>query len=118
MPKDNEENRQKRELAMQQASVMAAEVPLNTARTVLQIYPLLQSMAETGNPASVSDAGVGALAATAAVRGAVLNVKINAATLAADIRKPLVDEAADIEANAIRAEKTVLAQVESKISQM
>lgn len=118
MPKYNEENRQKREHAMQQASVMAAQVPLNTAKTVLQIYPLLQSMAGTGNPASVSDAGVGALTATAAVRGAVLNVKINAATLAADIRKTLIDEATDIEAGAIRAEKAVLAEVESKISQM
>jgi glutamate formiminotransferase/formiminotetrahydrofolate cyclodeaminase len=73
-------------------------------------------MAEIGNPASASDAGVGALCARTAVIGAHLNVKINCSSLEDKARaKPLLDEAARIEAQAVEREKTILAIVEKKL---
>ena len=73
-------------------------------------------MAEEGNPNSVSDAGVGALAARSAVMGACLNVKINAAGLKdRETADRLVKEAEEIQALAQQAEKEILAVVESKI---
>ena len=73
-------------------------------------------MAKEGNPASVSDAGVGALAARAAVRGAALNVKINAASLDDKaVADALVDEANAYEQRADKLEKEILAVVNSKI---
>ena len=80
------------------------------------VFPLLKAMAETGNPASVSDAGVGALAARSAVLGAYLNVKINAAGLKdRTVAESLLSEAAGIAEAAEKAEKDVLAIVNSKI---
>ena len=73
-------------------------------------------MAQEGNPASVSDAGVGALAARAAVRGAALNVRINAASLADKaVAEALISEATDYEEKAERMEQEILAIVNGKI---
>jgi glutamate formiminotransferase/formiminotetrahydrofolate cyclodeaminase len=57
------------------------EVPLEIAETALASMEMIKAMAASGNPASVSDAGVGALCARAAVRGAALNVRINSSGL-------------------------------------
>ena len=73
-------------------------------------------MAEEGNPNSVSDAGVGALAARSAVLGAQLNVRINAAGLAdREAAERLCAEAAEIAAAAIKEEAEVLEIVNGKI---
>ena len=73
-------------------------------------------MVQEGNPASVSDAGVGALAARAAVRGAALNVRINAASLADKaVADALISEATDYEEKAERMEQEILAIVNGKI---
>ena len=73
-------------------------------------------MAAEGNPASVSDAGVGALAARSAVLGAQLNVRINAAGLAdREAADRLCAEAAEIAAKAIAEEIEILAIVNGKI---
>lgn len=83
----------------------------------LETFPLLESMALSGNPASVSDAGVGALAARSAVLGAQLNVRINAAGLEnrseADL---LTGKAEKIAAEAIAAEAKVLNIVNTVLS--
>ncbi|MDE6296874.1 MAG: glutamate formimidoyltransferase [Muribaculaceae bacterium] len=81
MPKKTEEEKAARSKALEEATLYACEVPLKTMEVSNATFDLLESMAEKGNPASVSDAGVGALAARAAVLGAWLNVKINAAGL-------------------------------------
>lgn len=82
----------------------------------VKVFPLAQLMAEQGNPASVSDAGVGALAARAAVRGALLNVKINAAGLRdRELADSLVAHAEAIAAEAETLEASVLKVVEEKI---
>ncbi len=116
MPKSTDEEKAARSEALQAATLYATQVPLRTMKAAVQVFDLVQAMAAEGNPHSVSDAGVGALAARSAVLGACLNVKINAAGLkdraAADA---LVAEAEALAAEADRREREVLAVVESKI---
>ena len=81
MPKGNEEEKRLRSAAIQEATLFAAQVPLQTMKVAMRVFPLCHAMVEKGNPNSVSDAGVGTLAARAAVLGAGMNVKINASSL-------------------------------------
>ena len=81
MPKGTEEEKAARAAAIEAATLNAASVPLRTMEASLKAFPLLHAVALKGNPASASDAGVGALAARAACRGAALNVRINSAGL-------------------------------------
>ncbi len=81
MPKGTPEEKAARAAALEEATLNAAKVPLRTMEASLRALPLAKEMAEKGNPASASDAGVAALAAVAAIRGADLNVRINAAGL-------------------------------------
>jgi glutamate formiminotransferase / formiminotetrahydrofolate cyclodeaminase len=74
LPKDDVE----RDERIQAATRLAIEVPLKVMEASLRSMEVLRAMAEHGNPNSVSDAGVGALAARSAVLGAHLNVQINA----------------------------------------
>ena len=116
MPKSTDEEKAARSAALQEATLYATEVPLRTMKAAVRVFPLVRAMAETGNPNSVSDAGVGALAARSAVLGACLNVKINAAGLKDRERAgALVAEAESIAADAVRLETEVLAIVEEKI---
>lgn len=81
MPKGNEEEKRLRSAAIQEATLFAAQVPLQTMKVAMRVFPLCRAMVEKGNPNSVSDAGVGTLAGRAAVLGAGMNVKINASSL-------------------------------------
>ena len=112
MPKSSEEEKAARAAAIEEATLYATRIPLSTMETACAVFPLLESMAKTGNPASVSDAGVGALAARSAVLGAQLNVRINAASLKnRDEADRLTARAAEIAAEAIAAEARVLETV-------
>lgn len=116
MPKGTDAEKEARAQALEYATEYATRVPLRTMEQAVQVFPLALLMAEQGNPASVSDAGVGALAARAAVRGALLNVKINAAGLKnRQLADELVGRAEAIAAEAERQEAEVLKVVESKI---
>src|SRR5213592_4553005 len=81
LPKESAEEKLGRSTAIEQATKYAAEVPLKVMETASKSYELLTEMAEKGNPASISDVGVGALATRACIEGAALNVKINLAQL-------------------------------------
>jgi methenyltetrahydrofolate cyclohydrolase len=63
--------------AIQKATIVATDVPLQTARAAANIVPLCRPAAEKGNSAAISDVGVAVLLAQAAVRSALLNVDIN-----------------------------------------
>lgn len=118
MPKGTEEEKAARAKAMEKATLYASRVPLKTMQTAMEAMPVALAMARIGNPASASDAGVGAIAALAAVRGAHLNVRINAAGLKdRALAAELTDEAARIEAEAVAAESEVLAEVNKNIGQ-
>lgn len=116
MPKGTPEEKKARSEALEKATLNATLVPLRTMRESYKSFDLLEYEAKEGNPASVSDAGVGALAARAAVYGALLNVRINAAGLKdCEQADALVKEALEIAADADRREKEILAIVNGKI---
>jgi glutamate formiminotransferase/formiminotetrahydrofolate cyclodeaminase len=117
MPKASEGDKLARKEAIQNATRGAIEVPFTVMQKSLEAMQLAKTMAEKGNPNSVSDAGVGALCARSAVMGAHLNVKINAGGVEdkAWIEK-LLAEADNIEKDALKLEKEILAQVEKVIS--
>jgi glutamate formiminotransferase / formiminotetrahydrofolate cyclodeaminase len=81
LPKESAEEKAARTAAIQSANKYAAEIPLRVMETAANAYPLLREMAEKGNPASISDVGVGLLAVHAGIAGAALNVRINLAGL-------------------------------------
>lgn len=117
MPKNTAEEKAARAAAMETATLYATQVPLRTMKAAYKAFDVVRAMAEEGNPNSVSDAGVGALAARSAVMGACLNVKINAAGLKdRKAAEELVGEAESIQALAQQAEREILEIVESKIS--
>ena len=118
MPKGTDEEKAARAEAMEKATLYASKVPLKTMQTAMEAMPVALAMSRIGNPASASDAGVGAIAALAAVRGAHLNVRINAAGLKdRALAAELTDEAARIEEAAVAAEAEVLAEVNKNIGQ-
>ncbi|MDB4874645.1 MAG: glutamate formiminotransferase [Gemmatimonadetes bacterium] len=81
LPSEPEEAAHKRKAAITDALLGAAEVPLETARACMQVAELAAACATKGNTNAVSDAGVAALLADAACRGAVYNVRINVSSL-------------------------------------
>ncbi len=81
LAKSTNEEKAMRLQAIQNATKYAIEVPFKVMKLAYESLEMIQTMAETGNPNSVTDAGVGALGARSAVIGAFLNVKINAASL-------------------------------------
>ena len=109
LPKGNDAEKTARAAAIEAATLGAAAVPLRTMEAALRALPLALEMARKGNPASASDAGVAALAARAAIRGAALNVRINAGPLASG-EGAAAAEAADLiaRADAIVAEAASL----------
>jgi glutamate formiminotransferase/formiminotetrahydrofolate cyclodeaminase len=117
MPKTTPEEKAARAEAMEAATLYATQVPLRTMQTAMRAFPVLKAMAQKGNPASASDAGVGALAARAAVRGADMNVRINAAGLKnRDRAEALIAQAAELVRQAETAENEVLALVNANIN--
>jgi len=117
LAKGSDEEKAARKQAIQDATKYAIEVPFNTLKLCYESMDVCKAMAETGNPNSVTDAGVGALAARSGVIGAYLNVKINAADLEdkAYVEQVLKEGAEIVEkANALEAD--ILKIVEDKIN--
>ncbi|HEY2711969.1 MAG TPA: glutamate formimidoyltransferase [Chthoniobacterales bacterium] len=77
LPKNTTEEKAARTQTIQEANRYAAEIPLRVMEAASRVYELLTAMAENGNPASISDVGVGLLAARACIEGAGMNVRIN-----------------------------------------
>ena len=116
MPKGTAEEKAARAAALEEATLYAASVPLKTMEAALKALPLALEMAQKGNPASASDAGVAALAAVAGIRGAALNVRINAAGLTDKTpAEPLLKRADAIVAEALALQEQVLAEVNKHI---
>lgn len=112
MPKKTDEEKAARAKAMEEATLYATEVPLKTMETAFDTFSILEAMTEKGNPASVSDAGVGSLAARAAVLGAWLNVRINAAGLKdREKASSILTKANQIALNAKEAEERIVEKV-------
>lgn len=117
MPKKTDEDKKARSQAIQDATLYAAHVPLRTMKASMQVFELCRAMVVDGNPNSVSDAGVGALAARAAVLGAGLNVKINASSLKdRNTAESLIAEATALMKEADEAEREIMKLTEEKIN--
>ena len=78
LPKSSDEEKKARTQAIQDATKYAIEIPFRVMQAAYQSMEVIRAMAETGNPNSVTDAGVAALCARTAVLGAFMNVRINA----------------------------------------
>lgn len=109
MPKKTDEEKAARAEAIENASKYAIEVPFKVMNVAYDAFDVVEAMAKDGNPASVSDAGVGALCCRSAVMGAYLNVKINAAGIKdRDFADKMVALGAEIQAKALRREAEIL----------
>ncbi|HOP03036.1 MAG TPA: glutamate formimidoyltransferase [Tenuifilaceae bacterium] len=116
LPKSNDEEKAARTKAIQDATIYAIEIPYKVMETCYHSMEVMKAMAEIGNPNSVSDAGVGALAARSGVLGAFLNVKINASGLSnKELAQNYISKGQTIADNAILLEKEILDIVNSKI---
>ena len=117
LPKESAEEKAARSAAIEQATKYAAEVPLKVMETASKSYELLVAMVERGNPASVSDVGVGALAIRACIEGAALNVRINLEQLKDEkFKAVLADKIQNVRADSAVNFKKISQAVESKLS--
>jgi glutamate formiminotransferase/formiminotetrahydrofolate cyclodeaminase len=116
LPKNNDQEKMTRSAAIQAATKHAIEVPFEVMQTAFSSLEVIQAMVETGNPNSVSDAGVGALCARTAVYGAYLNVRINAGGLADKaFAEDILTRAVQLLHETQAKEGEILKLVESKI---
>jgi glutamate formiminotransferase / formiminotetrahydrofolate cyclodeaminase len=116
LPKSTEEDKKLRGEAIKEATKMAIDVPLKVMETALGSFDVIKAMVETGNPNSVTDAGVGALCVRSAVMGAFMNVRINAAGYDDKVFvEEIVSRGKEMENKAIRLEKEILDIVNAKI---
>jgi glutamate formiminotransferase / formiminotetrahydrofolate cyclodeaminase len=116
LPKESAEEKAARSAAIESATKDAAEVPLKVMETASKSYQLLSEMAEKGNPNSISDVGVGALATRACVEGAALNVRINLGQLKDEkFKSALVEKVRKISADSDAQFKKINEVVESKL---
>ena len=117
LSKDSAEEKAARAAAIQLATQGAAEIPLKVMETASKSYQLLSEMAEKGNPASISDVGVGLLAVRACVEGAAINVRINLAGLKDEkSRSALLEKLQKISAESEAQFGRIIQVVESKLS--
>ncbi|MFT4155410.1 glutamate formimidoyltransferase [Parafilimonas sp.] len=116
LSKATDEEKQVRTQAIQEATKFAIEVPFTVMQLAYESMQVIKAMAETGNPNSVSDAGVGALCARSAVMGAFMNVRINAAGYDdKSFVEDIVAKGKEIESKAIALEAGILKVVNEKI---
>src|SRR5438552_14804517 len=117
LPKDSAEEKAARSAAIQLATAYAAEVPLRVMETAFKSYQILAEMAEQGNPASISDVGVGVLAVRACIEGAAKNVRINLKGLKDEkLKSVLSDKVRKICAESESEFKKIEQIVESKMT--
>lgn len=117
LAKSNEKEIAERKQAIQKATKIAMEIPLKVMQLAHDSLEVMAAMAETGNPSSVSDAGVGALCARTAVEGAFLNVKINASGCNdKQFVEEILKKANLLSASARKKEVEILKIVDQKIS--
>ncbi len=116
LPKSTDEEKKNRKIAIQAATKYAIEIPLKVMKICYTSMEVMKAMAENGNPNSVSDAGVGAIAARGGVLGAYLNVKINCSGLDdKEFVNNILKESSEIENKACLLESEILTIVNKKI---
>ena len=118
LAKSTEEEKKIRSRAIQDATKYAIEIPLRVMQCSFDAFDVIEAMVKTGNPNSVTDAGVGALAVRSAVVGAYLNVIVNTGGLNDQgLKDTYVQQAAAIREKAMLKELEILKLVEGAIQQ-
>ena len=116
MPKNTEQEQQERKKAIEEATKFAISVPLRVMQVAYESMEVIKAMAQHGMAASISDVGVGAMAALTAVRGAHLNVRINAKDLEDEqFKQQVLQQARQIEQKATELEQEIMQIVNSKL---
>jgi glutamate formiminotransferase/formiminotetrahydrofolate cyclodeaminase len=116
LSKSNEEEKQVRKQAILEATKFAIEIPFKVMNLAYECMAVIKAMAETGNPNSVSDAGVGALCTRSAVMGAFMNVRINARNYEdKNFVDDIIAKGKEIESKTIALEAEILKIVNEKI---
>ena len=116
LPKSTDEEKATRKKAIQEATKAAIQVPFAVMQNAYDSMEVIKAMAATGNPNSISDAGVGALCARSAVMGAFMNVRINGAGYDdKNFVKDIIAKGKDIENKTIEREGEILKIVNQKI---
>ena len=117
LAKQSAEEKSARASAIESANKYAAEIPLRVMQTACNAYELLHEMANKGNPASISDVGVGALATRACIDGAGMNVRINLAGLKDQkFKSSLAQKVQHVSADSAARAEAILQIVESKLT--
>ena len=117
LSKKSEEEKKVRDIAIEEATKNATLVPLKVMETAFSGFELIREMVENGNPNSISDAGVGALALRSCIKGAFLNVKINASGLKDKaFVTGVLTRGEEIESKAVAAEEAILRIINAKIA--
>jgi glutamate formiminotransferase/formiminotetrahydrofolate cyclodeaminase len=116
LPKKSEEEKRMRDIAVQEATKKATLIPLKVMETAFSGFELISQMVEKGNPNSVTDAGVGALALRSCVMGAFLNVRINASGLTDKaFAAGVINRGEEIEKKTIAEEDRILKNINAGI---
>ena len=109
MPKETDEEKQTRSEAIQRETKYAAQVPMEVARAVYEVLPMIDTVAQKGNSNAVTDACVSMMCARTAILGALLNVRINLTSIKDEkFVKAMGEEADTIEAHTILQEQALL----------
>jgi glutamate formiminotransferase/formiminotetrahydrofolate cyclodeaminase len=118
LPKKTEEQQKTRQKQIEAANQQATLKPLEMMRTVQDLIPLLELMEKHGNSNSLSDVGVGALAALTCVRGAALNVAINLGGLEdADFVTEVGKEMQQLRREIVESAEAIATRIEKKLDQ-
>lgn len=113
MPKDEPEVRS---AAIQDAVKRAAEVPLQTAKISFEVLDLIIAVAERGNKNAITDAGVAALFAESAIRGALFNVKINMLSIKdEEVKQKFTNDMEEMETQLASKREAVIKVVEAEL---
>jgi glutamate formiminotransferase/formiminotetrahydrofolate cyclodeaminase len=116
LPKKTDDEKKIRSVAIQGATRYAIEIPLKVMKISLQCFEIITAMVKRGNPNSLSDAGVGALALRSGIMGAYLNVKINASSLEdKSYVSNVLKEAEQMESEAMKCEKEILESMANRL---
>lgn len=119
LPKNTDEEKKNRKLMIDEAVRNATIVPLRVMRTAMPAFEIIQAMILKGNPNSITDAAVGALALRSCIKGAGMNVRINLVSVEeSEFKKDTLKESAEIEERAIEKEAEILKHVYSSIEKL
>lgn len=116
LPSETEALKKEREKKIEEAVKKAILIPYEVMETASSAFGLIREMVEKGLPGSVTDAGVGALAILACIKGAFLNIKINSSSLSDEkFMKDILLKACNIESKAMMEESAIMKLVEARV---